>query len=145
MIMERISNNFGFSEFEASDTAEVLNIDNAIPSDEIKESIRALVTNVLQPLRDAVGESLHINSGYRCEMLNRAVGGVSTSQHTKGEAADVRCARPYKLAQLAYDLGLPYDQMILYPNFVHFSHRRQGVQRKQVLYSRNYRGWKIKE
>ncbi len=145
MIKDRISKNFGFSEFENSDTARDFGIDNTILSEDIRESIRALVTNVLQPLRDAVGESLHINSGYRCERLNRAVGGVSTSQHTKGEAADVRCARPYKLAQLAYDLGLPYDQMILYPNFVHFSHRRQGEQRKQVLYSRNYRGWKIKE
>ena len=39
-------------------------------------------------------------------------------------------------------LGLPYDQMILYPTFVHFSHRLEGSQRGQVLYNRRYNGRK---
>lgn len=80
----------------------------------------------------------HINSGYRCPELNAAVGGVPTSQHVKGEAADIACSEPHKLAQLACDLGLPFDQLILYPTFVHFSHRLDGNQRKKVLYSKTY-------
>ena len=58
-------------------------------------------------------------------------------------AADIHADHPCKLAQLAYDLGLPYDQMIIYPTFVHFSHRRGGPQRSRVLYNKSYKGRRI--
>lgn len=141
--MGTISENFSHREFEASDTARRTGIMNVITTVKVRDSIRALVEEVLQPLRTAWGKPLAINSGYRCPELNRAVGGVPDSQHVKGEAADVACDDPAALAQLAYDLGLPYDQMILYPTFVHFSHRLEGEQRGQVLYNRRYDGRKI--
>lgn len=134
MKMGTISKNFNFFEFEESETARKRRINNVITSKEVRDSIKALVENVLQPLRDAWGKPLRINSGYRCPELNAAVGGVPTSQHVKGEAADIACSEPKKLAQLACDLGLPFDQLILYPTFVHFSHRLDGNQRKEVLY-----------
>ena len=114
-----------------------------ISSFEVRDAIRELTNTVLQPLRDAWGQPLHVNSGYRCPKLNAAVGGAATSQHTKGEAADIKAEHPVKLAQLAYDLGLPYDQMIIYPTFVHFSHKLHGEQRRQVLYNKSYKGRRI--
>lgn len=138
-----VSKNFDYKEFEKSDTAKRLGITNEINTSEIRDSVKALVLEVLQPLRDAWGEPLHVNSGYRCKELNEAVDGVETSQHCKGEAADISCSEPAKLAQLAYDLELPYDQMILYPTFVHFSHKLNAQQRKQVLYNKQYQGEKL--
>lgn len=129
-----------------------MQVRNTITSTKVRDSIKALVDEVLQPLRDAWGEPLAINSGYRCPEVNKAVGGVPTSQHTKGEAADV-C--PFgrnghgdietvrQLAQKAVELDLPFDQMILYPSFVHFSHRLKGEQRRQILYNKRYTGKKL--
>lgn len=141
--MGTISENFSYREFERSETAEKKGIINIINTVQVRDSVKALVDDVLQPLRTAWGRPMTINSGYRCPELNRAVGGVATSQHTKGEAADVACDDPYALAQLAHELGLPYDQMILYPTFVHFSHRLEGEQRGQILYNKTYKGKRI--
>lgn len=135
-----ISKNFSFSEFEASDTAKSLHIINAITDWDVRDNIIALVKNVLQPLRDAWGGPLKINSGYRCKALNEAVGGVDTSQHVKGEAADVACTDPLALAKLVKRMRLPYDQMGVYASFVHFSYRRDGKNRGQIFYGKNYKG-----
>ena len=141
--MGTISKNFSYREFEESETAKARGITNVISSFEARDAVRELTNTVLQPLRDAWGLPLHVNSGYRCPKLNAAVGGAATSQHTKGEAADIKAEHPIKLAQLAYDLGLPYDQMIIYPTFVHFSHKLHGEQRRQVLYNKSYKGRRI--
>lgn len=149
--MGTISKNFDYKEFEKTDVPG-MQVRNTITSTEVRDSIKALVDEVLQPLRDAWGEPLAINSGYRCPEVNKTVGGVPTSQHTKGEAADV-C--PFgrnghgdievvrQLAQKAVELDLPFDQMILYPSFVHFSHRLKGEQRRQILYNKRYTGKKL--
>lgn len=148
--MGTVSKNFDYKEFEKTDVPG-MQVKNTIASVEVRDNIKALVDEVLQPLRDAWGP-LAINSGYRCPEVNKAVGGVPTSQHTKGEAADV-C--PFgrnghgdievvrQLAITARDLGLPFDQMILYPTFVHFSHKRNGTQRGQICYNWRYKGEKI--
>lgn len=141
--MGDISKNFSFVEFEKSDTAMKRGIDNSIRDAKVKASICSLVKNVLQPLREHYGKPLTINSGYRCAALNRAVSGVATSQHVKGEAADIAASDPYGLARAAFANNLPYDQMILYPTFVHFSHRREGKQRRQILYNYRYKGRRL--
>lgn len=144
--MGTISKNFSYREFEESETAKKYGINNTITSFEVRDAVRELVLTVLQPLRDAWKEPLHINSGYRCPMLNShpVIKGSPTSQHVKGEAADIKAPNPIKLAQLAYDLGLPYDQMIIYPTFVHFSHKMGGPQRGQLLYNKSYKGRRVK-
>lgn len=147
--MGTATKDFSYSEFERSDTADRLGITNVISTAAVRDAVKALAETVLQPLRDAVGRPLHVNSGYRCDALNRAVGGVATSQHVKGEAADIRCDTskgdlpPCELAGKALELGLPTDQVILYPNFVHFSHRLSGSQRGRVLYSKKYAGRRL--
>lgn len=139
----KISRNFTWKEFTASDTAKRLHINNAITDWEVRDNIKALVEDVLQPLRDAWGGPLFINSGYRCLELNKEVGGVPTSQHVLGQACDVGCTDPLALARLAKRMRLDYDQMGIYPSFVHFSYRRDGANRNQIFYSAKYRGPKI--
>lgn len=138
--MGDLSRNFSLREFEHSDTALRLGIDNTIKSKEVKDNLKSLVDNILQPLRDKLGGPIFINSGYRCLALNTAVGGVPTSQHVLGQASDCGCNDPYSLAKLAKKMRLPYDQMIVYPTFVHFSHRRDGSNRGQLLYASSWRG-----
>lgn len=139
----KLSKNFDWKEFTKSDTAKRLHINNAVTTWEVRDNIKALVDYILQPLRSAWGGPLIINSGYRCPELNKEVGGVDTSQHTKGQAADVGCTDPFALASLAKQMKLDFDQMIIYPSFVHFSYKRNGENRGQVLYSAKYRGPKL--
>lgn len=139
----RISKSFKWSEFTKSDTATRLRIQNEITDWDVRDNIIALVEEVLQPLRDSWGGPLFINSGYRCSELNKAVGGVPTSMHCKGMAADVACSDPISLAKLAKRMRLPYDQLIIYDSFVHISHKRDGDNRGEILYSPKYRGPKL--
>lgn len=140
----RLTKHFETQEFEATDLKEYSNCNKLTP--EALKNVRALCVNVLEPLREIWGEPLSINSGYRCDKLNRAVGGVPTSQHCKGMAADV-CPSPRRnakyasrtiidLAQKAINKGIKFDQLILYPNFLHISFdRTKTVQRGDILYS----------
>lgn len=143
--MGNISKNFSFSEFEYSSTAVQNGIKNTIPSAEVGGAIVDLTRSILQPLRDSLGASIIINSGYRSEALNVLLGGAKTSQHRKGEAADIRSPffKPVDLARRIISLQLPFDQLILYPSFVHVSHKRKGAQRGQILYNSQYKGEKI--
>ena len=143
--MGDISKNFSFSEFERSQTAVDNGIDNKITSEEVRANITSLVEDVLQPLRDSLGARLDVNSGYRSKKLNELVGGTEKSQHRKGEAADIKSPfySPLEIARRLFDKRLPYDQMILYPTFVHVSHKRNGQQRGHILYNESYKGVKI--
>jgi hypothetical protein len=83
----KLSENFSLREYTKSQTASRKGIDNS-PSDEHLESAIALFENVVQPVRDHFGPTI-ITSGYRSPALNEAIGGSSTSQHSKGEAVDL--------------------------------------------------------
>lgn len=144
--MGTISKDFSYKEFEASPTADRKGICNVITSFAVRDAVKELVETVLQPLRNTVGHPLRISSGYRCPELNREVNGVPNSQHIKGEAADIAAADPYLLAKVvrsAPDIWNEVDQMILYPTFVHISHRKGGPQRRQLLYNKSYKGERL--
>ena len=128
---------FTFQELTKSATAKRKGIDNS-PSLQVRANLAALVENVLDPLREAYGKPIVVTSGYRCEKLNRAVGGAASSQHVKGQAADIRSVQDTpeenkKLYDLIVKLGLPFDQLINEYGFdwVHVSygprHRRQKL------------------
>lgn len=87
--MEKITANFTFDELIYSPTANRLGIDNT-PDKETKEKLIRLAKEILQPIRNKWGSAIVVTSAYRCEALNKAVGGVSTSQHRLGEAADIK-------------------------------------------------------
>lgn len=128
---------FSIKELTKSATAARKGIKND-PSIEECKSLTALIEKVLDPLREAYGKPIIVTSGYRCPKLNAAVGGSASSQHVKGEAADIRSVADTpednkKLFDLIVKLGLPYDQLINEYNYdwVHVSfgprHRRQKL------------------
>lgn len=84
----QLSDNFTLEELIRSNTADSKGIDNT-PCDEVIENLQYLAETVLQPIRERYGRPISITSGYRCEKLNKAVGGVSNSQHKSGQAADI--------------------------------------------------------
>ena len=83
-----VTMHFTIEELYASETAKRLGIDNK-PSVQKMINLVYLASYVLEPLRVAMNEPVKISSGYRCEKLNDAVGGVYNSQHLKGQAADI--------------------------------------------------------
>lgn len=128
---------FTFNELCKSDTAYRLAIDNTPPK-AVKSCLAALTDNILDPLRKAWGKPIYVNSGYRCPALNKAVGGVASSQHLLGQAADItthNIVDNARLFQLVQNLGLPFDQLIWEkgdhsgPSWIHVSysprHRRE--------------------
>ena len=100
-----------------------------------EQNLQALVEHVLDPARERLGMPITVNSGYRCPAHNKAVGGVKNSQHLKGEAADITCADTKRLAEIIEQLG-NFDQLIVYPTFLHVSYKRQGVNRKSITGAR---------
>ena len=100
----------------------------------VRGNIEALVDNVLDPARRVFGGPVSVSSGYRCPKHNAEVGGVSGSQHLKGEAADICCSYNERLARIIERNGR-YDQLIRYMDrngrvrFVHVSWKRDGVNR----------------
>lgn len=79
---------------------------------------------ILDPVREMYGKPIVVNSGFRTPFLNRLVGGVISSQHMQGLAADLRCDDPKKLFDLIAESDLPFDQVIYYQKkkFVHVSY-----------------------
>ena len=127
---------FTIKELCKSSTATQKGINNT-PNSVIVSNLEQLVDNVLDPLREKYGKPIRVNSGYRCEALNKAVGGAKTSQHLTGLAADITAGSRLenkKLFMLAQQLNLPFDQLIDESNFswVHISFSNKP--RKQVLH-----------
>lgn len=88
---------------------------NNVPTMEAIINLTKLCIYVLQPLRDAYKMPIRVNSGYRSPVVNRIVGGVATSQHLKGMAADITTGTisgNERLFAMIQDLGLPFDQLI---------------------------------
>ena len=137
--MVRLSQNFTLQEYTKSQTALRQGIDNT-PTEEHMANATALFRNVVQKVRDQFGVTV-INSGYRGEALNKAVGGSSTSQHCKGEAVDIECPGTpnYDVAKWIED-NLDFDQLILEfytpgipdSGWVHVSYKSEG-NRKSIL------------
>lgn len=138
-----LSDHFSIDEFIDSQTATRLSIDEQFsPPESVKENLKSLCEDVLEAVRGAVcfhldsDTSIIISSGYRCERLNKAIGGAETSQHVKGQAADIKC---FKLSveefyQLIKNSGIIYDQLIQeFDKWIHISYSAVGENRKQNL------------
>ena len=118
---------FTLQELTRSATARRLGIDNTPPASAIR-ALNDLVDKVLDPLREAWGGPIRVNSGYRCPELNKAVGGTPGSQHQRGEAADITVGSRSgnrRLLALIKRLDLPVDQCIDEKGcrWIHVSHR----------------------
>ena len=135
---------FTIEELCASDTARARNIPNH-PTSDVRENLTRLIDRVLDPVREAWGGPVTVTSGFRAQLLNKAVGGVATSQHLRGEAADITVGSP-ALNKRLFDLvvslqkegKIAFDQLIWEkgssagPQWLHVSYR-QGRNRGQGL------------
>lgn len=128
---------FTLRELIKSDTAIRKGIKN-VPNRQEEQNLIALVDKILDPLREAYKKPIIVTSGFRCEELNRLVGGSKTSQHRTGQAVDIRTISDTpeenkKLYDLIIQLNLPFDQLIDEHNFdwVHVSFSEKN--RKQIL------------
>ena len=136
----KLSKHFKLEEFERSDTARRLGIDNTVPNG-LLPNIQALCENVLEPVRQHFGVPIYLSSGYRCTALNKAVRGATASQHMKGEAADIYIKASPQLALWNIYVwmieNLQFDQLIweVRPTskWIHVSYKRTGVNRQQVF------------
>lgn len=94
----RLSKNFTLGEFLRSATAE--RHENIVaeqynPPDEVISNLSYLCNQTLQPIRDVLGASMKITSGYRCKLLNDLVGSSDRSQHLLGQAADIQLSASF--------------------------------------------------
>lgn len=108
---------FTLAELLRSDTAKKKNIDNT-PSWDVVEHLGELVEKILDPLRAAYGMPIRVSSGYRCEKLNKAVGGAATSVHMLGYAADLQVSGSFNkfrdfVVEWATKTGTRFDQILL--------------------------------
>jgi len=141
---QNLSPHFKLREFVASRKAEEHGIDNT-PPDEAVENLRRLCQGCLEPLREALGLPVIVTSGFRTKALNSLLAHSSErSQHMLGQAADFYVApgqsglsrrelliKAFRLIIL--DESIDYDQLILYPSFIHVSYASRERNRRTVL------------
>ena len=137
----KITEHFKLEEFERSDTAKRMGIDNTVPN-QLLPNIQALCKNVLEPLRQQFDEPVYISSGYRSPALNKAIKGAASSQHMKGEAADIYSRQGAKRLREWYLWmvdNLQFDQLIWESRdggrrkWIHVSYKNEKANRQQVF------------
>lgn len=116
----KLTPNFSKSEFDCRDGSEM-------PSD-VLDNVKELAKN-LQVIRDEIGKSIHVNSGYRSPSYNKKIGGATRSQHLLGNAADLRVngMKPSELhkviLRLIKEKKISEGGVGLYRTFVHYDIR----------------------
>lgn len=128
---------FTWEALTASATARKHGLDNT-PGPAERAALVELVANVLDPLAAYLHEAgfeVRVNSGFRAPMVNKLGGGAPSSDHQSGHAVDivVEGLSPAQLALVLIELGLPYDQLIVYKTHLHVGYRpdwREEIKRK---------------
>jgi len=134
---------FTLQELIRSEVAAKKKIDNT-PTFEVVDHLRELTEKVLEPLRAAYGMSINVSSGYRCQELNKAVGGSATSVHQIGYAADLQVNGSFNrfrdfVVEWFKKTGTRFDQILLERNkatgakWIHIGlYNNAGQQRGQI-------------
>lgn len=139
--MNRISKHISYKEATRSATALRLGIDNK-PNEYHLQNMEMVAKKVFEPLREAVDAPIKINSFYRCEELNKAIGGSSKSQHCQGRAIDIDDVYGNVSNAFMYYYikdNLDFDQLIWEfgtndsPDWVHVSYVDEDSNRKRCL------------
>ena len=139
--MERISEHISYREGVKSNTASRLNIDNT-PTGYVLTNMSGVAYNLFEPLRKWVGGPIKINSFYRSEKLNQAIGGSSRSQHCEGRAIDIDDTFGYKTnAEMFHYIknNLNFDTLIWEfgteenPDWIHLSYISHDENRGNCL------------
>lgn len=133
---------FSMEELVKSDTATANGIKN-IPSVGVLDNLCKLMTEVLEPARCRLDAPVIVTSGYRCTELNKLVGGVSNSQHVRGQAADLVCSKLEDKKRLFDILSkMDIDQLLWETNskgtqWIHVSYVGRGENRRYI--NNNYK------
>ena len=137
----RLSPHFNLGEMTKSQTALRMGMDND-PDEETIEALTTLCVEALEPIREHFGRPVVVNSGFRSGRVNKAIGGSATSQHCRGEAADVEVpGLDNEILYLWAAENIDFDQLILEyyyageesSGWVHVSYVSRGTNRKQRL------------
>lgn len=145
---------FTIKELCYSDTAKLHKIDNT-PTDEIINNLTEFTENVLDPLREAWGSPIEVNSGYRCDELNKKIGGSKTSSHRFGFAVDLKPVNGlidefFEFVKKYFmENEILFDQIIdEYSGKSHWVHigykNSKGEQRKQIKIYKNGKYYLVK-
>ena len=135
-----LSDNLSLAEAISSATALRKGIANK-PTQQHLLNLKEVALHIFQPCREHFGKPLRVTSGYRSEELNKAIGGSSKSQHSKGEALDMQSTKGYTNKELFMYIKdhLDFDQLIgEFPDnvgeyaWVHCSYKKEG-NRGEVL------------
>jgi len=146
--MERISKHVSWKEGTYSRTGERLDLDNT-PNEEQLKCMKAIAENIFEPLREWVGGPIKINSFFRGEPVNTAIGGSTRSQHMKGQAIDIDDTFKHKTnAEMFHFIkdNLDFDQLIWEfgtddnPNWVHVSYVTHRDNRKKLTIAKKING-----
>ena len=146
--MERISKHITHKEAVHSNTALRLNLKNN-PNDYQVSNMVGIATHIFEPLRKYVGGPIKINSMFRSEDLNTAIGGSKSSQHCQGRAIDLDDTFGHKTNAEMFNYiknNLSFDQLIwefgdsTNPNWVHVSYVSQEENRKRILIAEKIKG-----
>lgn len=139
--MENISKHISWHEGTYSRTGERRDLDNTPNEDQLK-CMKEVAENLFEPLREWVGGGIKINSFFRGEPVNTAIGGSTRSQHMKGQAIDIDDTFGKMSNAEMYEFikeHLDYDQMIWEfgdnnnPNWVHVSYVSPQENRNRCL------------
>ena len=146
--MEKISKHISWHEGTYSRTGERRDLDNT-PNEEQLKCMKEVAKNLFEPLREWVGGPIKINSFFRGEPVNTAIGGSTKSQHMKGQAIDIDDTFKHKTnAEMYYYIkdNLDFDQMIWEfgtdknPNWLHISWVSHRPNRKKLTIAKKLNG-----
>ena len=146
--MENISKHISYHEGTYSRTAERRYLDNT-PNKEQLKCMKEVAENLFEPLRKWVGGPIKINSFFRGEPVNTAIGGSTRSQHMKGQAIDIDDTFKHKTNAEMYHYikdNLDFDQMIWEfgtdknPNWLHISWVSHRPNRKKLTIAKKVNG-----
>ena len=139
--MNKISKHISYKEAIRSTTALRLGIDNK-PNEYHLQNMEMVAKHIFEPLRQAIDAPIKINSFFRCEELNKAIGGSTKSQHCQGRAIDIDDIYGHVSNAFMYYYikdNLDFDQLIWEfgtddsPDWVHVSYVDADSNRKRCL------------
>ena len=137
----RISKHISLREATHSATAKRRGIENT-PNEEQLDAMYKVAEFIFEPLRLYVGGAIKITSFFRSPKVNKAIGGVSSSQHCKGQAIDIDDVFGHKTNYEMFEYireNLDFDQLIWEfgdsnnPAWLHFSYVSKAENRNRVL------------
>ena len=137
----RISKHISYKEATQSQTAVRKGISNEPDAYQL-QNMQLLAEKIFEPLREHFGVPIAINSFFRSQKLNKAIGGATGSQHTQGRAIDIDDTLGGVSNRQMFEWireNLDYDQLIWEfgnnqnPDWVHISYVSESENRKRVL------------